>query len=411
MVHMSNKSDSVWTLSFRMAVALVISKVIKWFFIGTLIVVGIFFIVDYTTSDITDKYAEATKLLSISIRTSSKQKFKQDYLEVTDKIADIYKSTQTKENNSNSDTIGSILDSGVLELGNNWYENVSNLSQGSMVVDLGDGIGLYDGLPWVPAEGCYFFNTDKSTEDFYNLLKNTMENENEVALPSDTYDLFYMLGEKSDDREAYEYTYTAIANASTVASDGSITWTGSLSKNLTSGIGWKLGKKWLYKEIDEIKCAGVCALPAAYDKSYCLAWSSEGQWYNKSNSQVVNYNNSKAAIVYKKIGDVEDKFYYLPVTYGDAKAHTFPGGVVQTNVKVASDSTFDELKVIVDGKDGEQSWNLSSFGYSMHTESSNGKVLMAYTRTVVESIGWSLEFTKNNTATNGYRVIGWVIWP
>lgn len=47
----------------------------------------------------------------------------------------------------------------------------------------------------------------------------------------------------------------------------------------------------------------------------------------------------------------------------------------------------------------------------MHTESSNGKVLMAYTRTVVESIGWSLEFTKNNTATNGYRVIGWVIWP
>lgn len=153
-----------------------------------------------------------------------------------------------------------------------------------------------------------------------------MENENEVALPSDTYDLSYMLGEKSDDREAYEYTYTAIANASTVASDGSITWTGSLSKNLTSGIGWKLGKKWLYKEIDEIKCAGVCALPAAYDKSYCLAWSSEGQWYNKSNSQVVNYNNSKAAIVYKKIGDVEDKFYYLPVTYGDAKAHTFPGG-------------------------------------------------------------------------------------
>lgn len=188
--------------------------------ITTLIVVGIFFIVDYTTSDITDKYAEATKLLSTSIRTSSKQKFKQDYLEVTDKIADFYKSTQTKENNSNSDMIGSILDSGVLELGNNWYENVSNLSQGSMVVDLGDGIGLYDGLPWVPTEGCYFFNTDKSTEDFYNLLKNTMENENEVALPSDTYDLSYMLGEKSDDREAYEYTYTAIANASTVASDG-----------------------------------------------------------------------------------------------------------------------------------------------------------------------------------------------
>lgn len=49
MIHMSNKSDSVWTLSFRMAVASVISKVIKWFCIGTLIVVGIFFIVDYTT--------------------------------------------------------------------------------------------------------------------------------------------------------------------------------------------------------------------------------------------------------------------------------------------------------------------------------------------------------------------------
>lgn len=55
---MSNKSDSVWTLSFRMAVASVISKVIKWFCIGTLIVVGIFFIIDYTTSDITDKYVD-----------------------------------------------------------------------------------------------------------------------------------------------------------------------------------------------------------------------------------------------------------------------------------------------------------------------------------------------------------------
>lgn len=88
----------------KQVAANIFSKLIYWFIIGVFGVTIIFIVIDYMSSDAVSKYADMSKLLTKSQTVSTKSQFKQEFLESTNKKADIYTSTRSEENNNNSMT-------------------------------------------------------------------------------------------------------------------------------------------------------------------------------------------------------------------------------------------------------------------------------------------------------------------
>lgn len=88
----------------KQVAANIFSKLIYWFVIGVFVVTVIYIVIDYMSSDAVSRYTDMSKLLTKSQVVNTKSQFKQDFLESTNKKADIYTSTRREENN-NSTTV------------------------------------------------------------------------------------------------------------------------------------------------------------------------------------------------------------------------------------------------------------------------------------------------------------------
>ncbi len=104
---------------------------------------------------------------------------------------------------------------------------------------------------------------------------------------------------------------------------------------------------------------------------------------------------------------------YVPCTNADAKGHTFPGGVMQTNCK-AGGVNGNIYSVYVAQTTGDigggiQSWPGNQIAHNMSTITSAGVPPVNYTYNVCEAYCWSPTLIR--TLQSQFRVIGYVVWP
>lgn len=82
---------------FKMALAKTLGHLIKFLCLGLFIFVVVYLIMDYTTSDAVRKYAQAAKAMQKVTNASTKESFKQEYVENTRRINEIFKSSNSVE--------------------------------------------------------------------------------------------------------------------------------------------------------------------------------------------------------------------------------------------------------------------------------------------------------------------------
>ena len=92
-------------------------------------------------------------------------------------------------------------------------------------------------------------------------------------------------------------------------------------------------------DLDGVTCMGICSYPAMMDRNYFTSLCFK-QGAGTGDDKSINYKVRIATVLVPKGGDKTDTstYLYLPCTKMDAKAHTFYGGVAQTNVKVLSEN-------------------------------------------------------------------------
>lgn len=188
-----------------------------------------------------------------------------------------------------------------------WYTDVTSGSASTSRSLIADNYYLYDGPPWDVTPGTYIFNYPQAKYDTYAMIEGLGVSGNPV---------------KSD---AAKYKANAL-------SSGGSTVTGICDRR-----GFSQSGSSYTTMIGSVPCIPFCPMPAAIDKNY----TDGGRWAQAStpDDSVYNYGNKKCAlVVVQNLSDIADstKWLYFPMSTVDAKAHTYPWGVVQTNIKVMS---------------------------------------------------------------------------
>ena len=176
------------------------------------------------------------------------------------------------------------------ELSGSWYSNVPEelLTKGEPVVtlEMSDGtVSLYSALPWEPTDTTYVYNAKAAAAD----LKTYVD--------------------------------------AKVGQDSGLNVTNTAYAYLLSG------QQSIYA-IDNVNCLGFAPLPCVVTKDYNNEFN-EGAWTKTStpDATVYGYGERKYCAILEK---QDGTYLYLPLTAKDAKAHTFPGGIMQTHMKLMS---------------------------------------------------------------------------
>ena len=257
-------------------------------------------------------------------------------------------------------------------LTDSWYQNVpSNLQVAGKSVQtlhFSDGdVDLYDGLPWNADASTYLVNTPLAASDTVSYID-------------------AQSGKTSNLSTANTYTY-------------------------------ELGNKSCVQDSNGIKCLGFAPMPIIVTKDYCNAFNTSG-WYQAS-SPSVNYgylkdgNPRKYCVILK--GKSDSTTYYLPLFANDAKGHTFPGGVFQTQLQLASAAATPQgpfsLNIGDTGARG-QSFTWAQLVDALDTvKGEPGKyndTLRSFFRVCLEIYGGS---TSDCRLLGNYDIVGFVAWP
>lgn len=177
-----------------------------------------------------------------------------------------------------------------------WYTDIRDVAASTSYTEFGGGYRLYDGLPWNAESDTYFYNQKKAKDDVYALF-----------------------AQAGVERTAGS---SQIVNSSADSS----TYSQTLPKNSDNS---------LYSTLDGLMCLPIGVTPAMVTRNYFDTRARE-------TASTFTYNDlgklKLAVVLTQKGNDVTDqsKWKYVPATNLDSKAHTWFGGVVQTNVKVIS---------------------------------------------------------------------------
>lgn len=268
----------------------------------------------------------------------------------------------------------------VPELSGGWYSSVpDNLkTAGTPVIDLelSDGVvRLYNGLPWDAEESTYIFDIKTAAEDTINYI-NTMCGQDSGL---------------SATRFAYSY---------------------------------ELKSKNSIRTENGVVCLSFAPMPALVTPTYNnefktdLWWQEStpsGAFYGYAESRWDDESLYPGARKYCAIlrSKTDGSIYYLPLCAMDSKAHTFPGGVMQTNIRLRDGSansnqgpfTIDIGDTGTQGK--EVSWN--NFIEVINTEhgESGGPLLKEYMKACLEFYG--CDATDCQIFLN-YECLGFVAW-
>ena len=292
-----------------------------------------------------------------------------------------------------------------------WYSDAKNIGKYKNTVEVGSLGGqkfyLYDGLPWAYETGTYVFDTSAALTGLYDYVKKVSG--------QDAVSIFgYDSAEKVLDtkrRMHNEATYPISASSK----------------------GFKEVNGCVYKVVDNVACIAAALPPAVIDSNYCKNFGNfkegvENYWLKSATAQVdYGYGTRKFAFVLKEFST--GKIFYLPVLNADAKAHTFPGGLCQTNRTLAAPGYGDNSGAITLDSSGAPSsikdlyiatW-LSDFGTTfsgswsqlgeLMNSSNGGFTGWDYVHNVGECIRVPTEVANTVVDSGDYQIIGVVAWP
>lgn len=260
------------------------AKIIIAILVIVLACAGIYLVVDYnsTNESLVESYDD---MMSNKTASESKGRFYIQFQKEQEEAALL----EVTDGNGNSELN--------LELsGDSWYTDIRDVTASTSYTEFGGGYRLYDGLPWDAESNTYFYNQKKAKDDIYELF-----------------------AQAGVERSA---SSGQIVNSSADSS----TYSQTLPKNSDNS---------LYDEVDGMMCLPIGVTPAMVTRNYFEEKSREV-------SSTFTYSDlgtlKLAVVVTEKGNDVNDqsKWKYVPATNLDSKAHTWFGGVVQTNVKVIS---------------------------------------------------------------------------
>lgn len=268
-----------------------------------------------------------------------------------------------------------------------WYTSASG-SKSTSYIEIGEKLKLYRGFPW-DADSVDIVDMDIVKEDIYEYIKSSGD---EMR-----YGISRLL------------TYNSCA---------------SLGETIPSrGEGWERTGDGVIKQLDGVYCIGVAVPPAILNRSYCdnfeySSWKEFGVYSEDS----YNYSNMKMAIILESKTD--GNYYYLPATSADSKGHTFPGGMVQTNVKIvgyekSEDESTGTFHVLVARSDedptGYDDWweegELSYYINNKQISASNNagyNYPISYMHSICEIFGLAEDVYFS--LIDKYRFKGYVVW-
>lgn len=191
------------------------------------------------------------------------------------------------EDDDDDDTLDGIDTSG-------WYVDLPNKSKGSLygTIDAGSGgvLNIYKGLPWDTNSDTYLFNLVAAHNDFYTMIE-------ELGAP--------------------------ISNVS--------------SKVVNSPVGGDIGKMFPHGTLNVFgeNCWGLGVHPSLIDREYVSGGHFWNTNYVPGDGIGQNGKYQLAVVIVKKGADTSNvaNWYSIPATRMDYKAHTWPWGVAQTNIR------------------------------------------------------------------------------
>lgn len=191
-----------------------------------------------------------------------------------------------------------------------WYQSIPNdlRSKGSKVKDFatrsGRSIPLYDRLPWDANDDTYRFDIVQASKDVVTYI------DAKAGKPSN-------LQPKS--AIVWEYKPTS-----------------------SKGYTYKL-------EVDGIEAITIAPPPCVYYKDYCDNFTKNSWSGNTEYGSLVGYHKDSPIGHHSAAWDPPRKYcveltdksgqvYYVPACAVDSKGHTFPGGVMQTHLKILNNT-------------------------------------------------------------------------
>ena len=251
-----------------------------------------------------------------------------------------------------------------------WYADVPSDTKKGTVAGKIDYLDYYNGLPWDADDSVYMYYQHRAKNDIYDIL-----------------------------------------------ATGGIKRT-SFSSNVVNTNDTSLpGQGWV---LDGVTCLGVAVSPACINRQYYPARCFKSCKGLDSDDKVKNGTYKMAVVLVKKGEDLEDssKFLYLPATRADAKAHTFYGGVTQTNIKVVAENKVqvstdnsgqkNYKEVTIDPKDSLAD-TLEMLNDTLHTyRIVDGLDMGIWGNNNLET--YNLKKEVRNQLNLDYDVVGFVVW-
>lgn len=254
-----------------------------------------------------------------------------------------------------------------------WYTDISRDAKPGQVVENVAGFSLYNGLPWAADSNTYLYQIRNAYDDIYELY------------------------------DKAGISYKKVSTAQVVNS--------------------KYGKTSYYT-IDDVKCVPICTSPAMickrYFKDYSMLQSSA-----PGDSKSKNGSYKLAIVLSPKSADIGDssQYLYLPASKVDAKAHTFYGGVVQTNVALRNPTTV-EISLNWDGKVDKGTakyFDISSYNEAssmlrdIEKEIESSRLVNfnmgSWAGSYLETYNWPSDLLNLvNSSASKYNIVGVVVW-
>lgn len=266
--------------------------------------------------------------------------------------------------------------------GADWFVGIADENNSSGVVSVGENIKLYSSLPWANGGNVVAIDMNTAKRDLYNYVGSSGG---------------YAMRRTLNDLLSYN-------SCSTLA-----------SSTPSNGTGWESLSDGTIKQVDGVWCIGIAAPPFLANTEYCDNFTgSDWKQFSSYSAGSYDYSNMKVALILRRKSD--DAVFYLPATTCDAKGHTFPGGIVQTNVKILG---YGDGKYHVavarsdsDASGADEYWDEDNLSYYINNTEmkSQSKTLypISYMHSIVEIYG--LSATVYSSIQSKYVFIGYVIW-
>lgn len=261
---------------------------------------------------------------------------------------------------------------------NSWYTDLSSITgDTSNPVEIG-AVTAYRSIPWDSTGETFFYYSEKAKLDLYDYLSDKG-----------------LSAKRQGTREFVESNYMAYMNT---VDRGKPTPTGSFSDTTK------------YCTRDGLNCIYIAPMPATCNKDYF----SSGDWGVSSWTNIPDWDTTKFCIVVVPKGsDKKDSsnYIYIPAVAGSAKAHTYPWGVVQTNVSVKSPTRVEGYT----RSGGDFGWGMDVSDVTIESEIVNivnayddgaGNNIMDYLYCSLELCATSSSFRES--LKSGYDMVGFV---